>query len=133
MRNLKKKRYKRTYFQNINRVTDTKNTLMVIKGEEVGWDKLGEWTDIYTLLYIQQITNKDLLFSTGNSTQYSVMAYVGKNLKADICIHLTESLCCTYQTNTTLQINYTLIKINLKKLKIQCNPHNEANWKPLSI
>ena len=100
------------------------------KGGGVNWE-IG--IDIYTLLYIQQITNKDLLFSTGNSTQYSVMAYVGKNLKADICIHLTESLCCTYQTNTTLQINYTLIKINLKKLKIQCNPHNEANWKPLSI
>ena len=81
MRNLKKKRYKRTYFQNINRVTDTKNTLMVIKGEEVGWDKLGEWTDIYTLLYIQQITNKDLLFSTGNSTQYSVMTYTKKESK----------------------------------------------------
>ena len=29
--------------------------------------------DTYTLLYIKQITNKDLLDSTGNSTQYSVM------------------------------------------------------------
>ena len=29
--------------------------------------------DIYTLLYIKQITNKNLLYSTGNSTQYSVM------------------------------------------------------------
>ena len=36
--------------------------------------------DIYTLLYIKQITNKDLLYSTGNSTQYSVMAYEEKNL-----------------------------------------------------
>ena len=25
-------------------------------------------TDIYTLLYIKQITNEDLLYSTGNST-----------------------------------------------------------------
>ena len=53
MMNQEKKRYKRTYLQNRNRVTDTKNTLMVIKGEGVGWDKLGEWTDRYTLLYIQ--------------------------------------------------------------------------------
>ena len=37
--------------------------------------------DIYTLLYIKQITNKDLLYSTGNFTQYSVMAYMGKNIK----------------------------------------------------
>ena len=34
--------------------------------------------DIYTLLYIEKITNKDLLYSTGNSTQYSVMTYMGK-------------------------------------------------------
>ena len=34
--------------------------------------------DIYTLLYMKQITNKDLLYSTGNSTQYSVMAYMEK-------------------------------------------------------
>ena len=34
--------------------------------------------DIYTLLHIKQIPNKDLLYSTGNSTQYSVMAYTGK-------------------------------------------------------
>ena len=36
--------------------------------------------DIYTLLYIKQITNKDLLQSTGNSTQLSVMAYTGKEV-----------------------------------------------------
>ena len=27
---------------------------------------------------------------------------------------ITDSLCCTAETNTTLQINYTPIKINLK-------------------
>ena len=37
--------------------------------------------DIYTLLYIKQITNKDLLYSTGNSTWYSVMTYMGKESK----------------------------------------------------
>ena len=30
------------------------------------------------ILYIKYITNKYLLYSTGNSTQYSVMAYMGK-------------------------------------------------------
>ena len=28
--------------------------------------------DMYTLLYLKWITNKDLLYSTGNSAQYSV-------------------------------------------------------------
>ena len=30
------------------------------------------------LLGIRQITNKDLLYSTGNPTPYSVTAYMGK-------------------------------------------------------
>ena len=32
---------------------------------------------IYALLYIKQITIKNLLYSTGNSTQYFVMTYMG--------------------------------------------------------
>ena len=57
---------------------------MVTKGERKGvginWE-VG--TDIYTLLYIKWITNKDLLYSTGNSTQYSVMTYMGKESKKE--------------------------------------------------
>ena len=34
--------------------------------------------DIYTLLYIKSITNKNLQYSTGNSTQYSIISYMGK-------------------------------------------------------
>ena len=34
--------------------------------------------NINTLLYIKQITNKDLLYSTGKSTQYFVITYKGK-------------------------------------------------------
>ena len=41
------------------------------------------WTDIHTLLYIKQIANKDLLYGTGNSTQYSVMTYMGKESKKE--------------------------------------------------
>ena len=33
---------------------------------------------LYTLLYIKQIINKDLLYSTGNGIQYSVLTYMGK-------------------------------------------------------
>ena len=52
-----------------------------------GWggrDKLEGWDwYIHTLLYIKYIANKDLLYSTGNSTQYSVMAYMGKESKKE--------------------------------------------------
>ena len=49
--------------------------------------------DIYTLLCIKYITKKNLLYSTGNSTQYSVMAYMGKESKKKkkrvaICIYI---------------------------------------------
>ena len=33
--------------------------------------------------YIKQMNNKDLWYSTGNSTQYSVMAYMGKESKKE--------------------------------------------------
>ena len=32
--------------------------------------------DIYTLLFIKEITNKDQLYTTGNSTQYSITIYM---------------------------------------------------------
>ena len=31
-----------------------------------------------TLLYMEQMVSRDLLYSTGNSTQYSVILYMGK-------------------------------------------------------
>ena len=58
---------------------------------------------IYTLIYIKWITNKNLLYSKGNSTQYSVVTYMGKESeKVDICICITDSFYCTAETNTTL-------------------------------
>ena len=36
--------------------------------------------------------------------------------RGDTCTHIADSLCCIAETNTTLQSNYTPIKIDLKKL-----------------
>ena len=45
--------------------------------------------DMYTLMCIKWMTNKDLLYSTGNSTQYSVMAYMAKDSKKEwIYVHV---------------------------------------------
>ena len=54
---------------------------MVTGGEEGGGINCEIGIDIYTVLYIKQITNKDLLYRPGNSAQYSVMAYMGKESK----------------------------------------------------
>ena len=58
-----------------------KTNLWLPKGsgkERINWE-IG--MDIYTLLHIKQVTNKDLLQSIGNFTQYSVMTYMGKESK----------------------------------------------------
>ena len=54
--------------QNRNRFTNLENEFMVTRGEGIDWE-FG--VDMYTLLYLKQITKKDLLYSTRKSPQYS--------------------------------------------------------------
>ena len=56
-----------------------------LSGEEAGRDQLGDWTDIYTLLYIKQVTGKNLIYSTENSTQYSAAAAVSLQSCTTLC------------------------------------------------
>ena len=56
-----------------------KTNLQLPKGKcGAGGINQGIGTDIYTLLYIKQISDNDLLHSTGKSTQYCVIANVGE-------------------------------------------------------
>ena len=62
--------------------TDSENELMVVRREECREGILKEFgIDTYSLLYLKWVNNKDLLRSTGNSSQYSVMIYTGNHLK----------------------------------------------------
>ena len=74
---IKKKKRKRAHLQSRNRVTDVENKLWLPGGKRGGIDRKIK-IDTYTLLYIKQITNEDPLYGPGDSTQYSVMAYIGK-------------------------------------------------------
>ena len=83
---------------------------MATKGESSGRDKLG--ISRYTLLYIKQINNKALLYSTGNYLQYLIINYNGKNLKINIYlyyIYITESLCPTLTYNIVNQLLFVII------------------------
>ena len=66
---------------------------MDTKGEKGGlnWE-IG--IDIHILLCIKWITNENLLYSTGNSTQCSVVTLNGKEIhkRGDICISKADSL-----------------------------------------
>ena len=55
----------------------------MVTGGAGGWINWEIGTDIYTPLYIKQITNKDLLYNTGISTQYSIMNLTGKESKKE--------------------------------------------------
>ena len=50
-----------------NRATNVENKLMATRGKVRGGINLKIGIDTYTLLYIEQITKKDLLYSTRNS------------------------------------------------------------------
>ena len=50
---------------------------MVTEGKGAGQDKLGIWVNRYTLLYINYMNSKDLLYSTGNYIKYLVITYNG--------------------------------------------------------
>ena len=44
-------------------------------GRGINWEIV---IDIYTVLYIKQLTNKDLLYNTGNYTEYYIIIYNAK-------------------------------------------------------
>ena len=60
---------------------------MFTKGERRG-ERNGEFrVNIHILIYIKYVTNKDLLYSTGNYTQYFVITYNGKESEKKIDIY----------------------------------------------
>ena len=74
-------------------------------------------TDMYTLLYLKQITNKDLLYHTRNSVQYSVITEIRKEFEKEqthvciyIYIYIKQNHFIIPETNTTLLINSTPLK-----------------------
>ena len=66
MWNQKKKSYELTYLQKRNRLIDLETELMARGKGGIEWES---GVDRYTLLYLEWITNKDQLYSTGNSAQ----------------------------------------------------------------
>ena len=67
--------------------------------------------DIYILLCLKWITNKEILYSTWNSAQCYLAVWMGGEFVGE-WIHvlcMAESLCCPVEAITTLVISYTLI------------------------
>ena len=62
--------------------------------------------DMYTLLYFEQITNKDLLYSTGNSAQCGPLNGRGVWVRIYTYTCMAESFCYPTEAITTLLVGY---------------------------
>ena len=85
-------------------VDSLESNLTVTRGEGCGEGIVTEFgMDVYTLLYLKWITNKDLLHCTGNSAQCRVAAWLGgASGEKGYCICVVESLCCPPETTALL-------------------------------
>ena len=94
------------------RLTDLEDKLMVARGRRLAFGM-----DMYTLLCLKWITNKDLLYSTWNSVQHYVAAWMGGEFggEMDTCICMAVSLCCSPEI-ITLLISYTPVQYKKSKL-----------------
>ena len=93
---------------NRNRLTDSENKSAFASQEEWGEERVREFgMDMYTLLYLTWITNKVLLYSTKNSAQCYVSAWMGGGVsgRMDTCLYMAEFLCCASETIATLFVN----------------------------
>ena len=58
------------YLCNRNILTDLENEIMVVRGKKKGEEIVREFgINMHTLLYLKWVTNKNLLYNTGNSAQ----------------------------------------------------------------
>ena len=111
-----------------NRLLHLENEFIVTREEGWGEGIVREFgIDMYTLLYLKWITNKDLLYGTRNSAQCYLAAWRGGEFPENRTHeYMTESLCNPPQTITTLLICY--IPILNKKLKQKdFSFHSEIN------
>ena len=73
---------------------------MVTKGEK-GRDKLGAWISRHKVLYITQINNKVLLYSTRNCIHYRTISHNGKESEKEyVYMCIAESFGCAPEANT---------------------------------
>ena len=81
----------------------TKRTDVAAKGEK-GQGKMAWIFGVSKCkpVYIEQINNKVLLYSTGNYIQFLVISNNGKEYKKRMCIYVYELLCSTAEINVTL-------------------------------
>ena len=64
------------------------------------WNALAKKVVQIENIYLGWINNKVLLYNIGNYIQYPMINHNGKELKKNVYMHVTESLCCTADIGT---------------------------------
>ena len=78
---------------------------------------------MYTLLYLNWVTNKDLLFSTWNSAQYYVPAWIGGRFGGEwIHVYVWLSPSLFTWNSTVLLISYAAAAKSLQSCPTLCDP-----------
>ena len=86
--------------------------LLVARWEAQGEGIIREYgMDMYTLLYLKWMTNRDMLCSTGALLMLRG-SLDGRGVwgRMDTCVCMAESFSCPLETITTLLISYTPIQ-----------------------
>ena len=98
-----------------------KTNLWLPWGESGGEIVMEFWINMYTLLYLKWITNRVQLYSTGNSAQYYVAAWMGGELGENDYMHMygwVSSLSTWNYHNIVNQLySNTKFKKSLWKIK----------------
>ena len=105
---IQKKWYKWTYLENRNRVPDIENKRLPTGkgGGGINWE-FG--ISKYTLLYVKQINNKDLLYCTRNYIRYLVITYNGKESEKEsiyIYVCMYNQITLLYTRNIVNQLYF---------------------------
>ena len=109
---------------NCNTVVPSIRGLQLRTGEGI----VGEFRmDMYTLLQLKWIINKDLLYSTWNSAQCYVAAWMVGGLGGNGYIYMYGwVLCCPPETITTLFVNLLYPNIKLKNIFLKKHSFNSS-------
>ena len=129
----KKTWYKWTYLQKRKRVADLENKLTAAR---VGWKGMGEGVvrelgvDMYTLLYFKWIANKNSLYSTENSAQCCVTAWMVGSFRENGSMHVYGWVPLLFTWNCHNVVNWPSVQFSHSVVSDSLRPHEPQHARP---
>ena len=116
------------YLCNRNILTDLENEIMVVRGKKKGDERVREFgINMHTLLYLKWVTNKNLLYNTGNSAQLcdSLDEGWGRDLEENEYMYGWVPLLSTWNYHNV--VNHLCVHAkSLQSCPALCNPMDHS-------